>query len=69
MEDTNLFWRIAVGYLYGWWPYVPLTLVLAIIGAVIAGVMAHGLTEKFDKQALRNIPGPWRWPGSDGVAT
>ena len=51
-----------IGYLYGWWPYVPLTLVIGLIAAGLAVWFVRELALEYDQETgAWTKKAPWWW--------
>jgi hypothetical protein len=54
-----------IGYLYGWWPRAPLTLVVGLIAAVIAAWFIHEMAKAdYDADTETYHYHSWCWPAT-----
>lgn len=64
MDHASGFWHFAVHFWYGWWPYVPLTFIIAVVCAIILVWLARENTQEYYPKEERWSASPWRWPAT-----
>lgn len=59
--DHASFWHFAEHFWYGWWPYVPLTLIIAVGCAIVLVLLVRDATKQYHPEEKRWSVSPWRW--------